>query len=71
MIETMLRNDADIERLQEIETEIARLDREREAAETYGDFGSRPQRLLRRCRELLHERDELMARLNAPRPGTT
>jgi hypothetical protein len=67
----MTNTDEDRNRLAEIDGELARIARDREAAEIYGDMGPRYQRLLRRAADLRRERAEIAARLGQPSdPGS-
>lgn len=54
--------------LRALDEEIARIERDREAAELYGDVsdGPRIQRLLKRSLSLRQQRDALAARLGLP-----
>ncbi len=60
--------DDDRKQLEAIDEEIARIERDREAAEHYGDpsDASRIQRLLKRSLTLQQERDALAQKLGLP-----
>jgi hypothetical protein len=62
----MTDTDEDRTRLAELDGELARIARDREAAEIYGDTGPRYQRLSRRAADLRRERAEIAARLGVP-----
>lgn len=60
--------EADRKQLEAIDEELARIERDREAAEHYGDpsDASRIQRLLKRSLTLKQERDALAQKLGLP-----
>jgi hypothetical protein len=62
----MTNADDDRARLAALDGELARIDRDRESAEIYGDTGPRYQRLMRRAADLRRERAEIAARLGEP-----